>query len=66
MEQLEDNPVATAVEITKEDRERLDEGAPPGRTTMQPTTKQRLRSAQVSLVRRGHHITGKGHNLCRG
>jgi hypothetical protein len=30
MEQLEDNLVATAVEITKEDRERVDEGHLPG------------------------------------
>jgi hypothetical protein len=34
MELLEDNLGATAVEITKEDRERLDEGAPSGRTTV--------------------------------
>ena len=34
MEQLEDNLGATAVEITEEDRERLDEVAPPGRATV--------------------------------
>jgi aryl-alcohol dehydrogenase-like predicted oxidoreductase len=34
MEQLEDNVGATAVEITEEDRKRLDEVAPPGRATV--------------------------------
>ena len=34
MEQLEDNLGATAVEITEEDRERLDEVAPPGRANV--------------------------------
>jgi aryl-alcohol dehydrogenase-like predicted oxidoreductase len=34
MEHLEDNLDATAVEITEEDRERLDEVAPPGRATV--------------------------------
>jgi aryl-alcohol dehydrogenase-like predicted oxidoreductase len=34
MEQLEDNLGATAVDITEEDRERLDEVAPPGRATV--------------------------------
>ena len=34
MEQLEDNLGVTVVEITEEDRERLDEVAPPGRATV--------------------------------
>ena len=34
MEQLEDNLGAVGVEITEEDRERLDEVAPPGRATV--------------------------------